>query len=87
MKRKVWIFVQHQLPKRNSQSREPNRKAFAYEPWNMAVKLDAHGMRPMRFLSACVWFHDVTSFSDASGMVCVRVGTCFYIGASGSLLW
>jgi len=39
----------------------------------MAVKLDAHGMRPMRFLSACVWFHDVTSFSDASGMVCVRV--------------
>jgi len=25
-------------------------------------KLDAHGMRPMRFLSACVWFRDVTSF-------------------------
>jgi len=29
-------------------------------------------MRPVRFLSACVWFRDVTSFSDAPGMVCVR---------------
>jgi len=38
------------------------------------VKLYAHGMRPVRFLSACVWFRDVTSFSDASGMVCVWVG-------------
>jgi len=41
----------------------------------------------MHFLNACVWFRDVTSFSDASGMVCVRVGTCFYIDASDSLLW
>jgi len=30
-------------------------------------------MRPVRFLDACVWFRDVTSFSDASGMVCIRV--------------
>jgi len=30
-------------------------------------------MRPMHFLSACVWFRDVTSFSDASDMACVRV--------------
>jgi len=30
-----------------------------------------HG--PVRFSGACVWFRDVTSFSDASGMVCVRV--------------
>jgi len=30
-------------------------------------------MRPVRFWGACVWFCDVTSFSDASGMVCVRV--------------
>jgi len=52
-----------------------------------AFKLDAHGMRPMRFLSACGWFRDVTSFFDASGMVCGRVGTCFYIDASDSLLW
>jgi len=42
---------------------------------------------PVRFLSVCVWFRDVTSFSDASGMVCVRVGTCFYIEASDSPLW
>ena len=39
------------------------------------------------FLSACVWFRDATSISDASGMVCVRVGTCLYIDASDSLLW
>jgi len=51
------------------------------------VKLDAHGMRPMCFLSACIWFRDVTSFSDVSGMVCVRVGTYFYIDASDLLLW
>jgi len=51
------------------------------------VKLDEHGMGPMGFLSACVWFRDVTSFSDASGMVCVRVGTCYYIDASDSLPW
>jgi len=38
MKRKVWILVQHLLPKRNSQSWEPNRKALAYEPWNMSVR-------------------------------------------------
>jgi len=41
----------------------------------LKLKLDVHSMRPLRFLSACVWFRDVTSFSDASGMVCVRVGT------------
>jgi len=41
----------------------------------------------MRFLSACVWFRDVISFSDASGMDCVRVKTCFYIDVSDSLLW
>jgi len=35
----VWILVQQLLPKRNSQSWEPNRIALAYEPWNMAVKL------------------------------------------------
>ena len=35
--------------------------------------LYAHDMCPVRFLSACVWFRDVTSFSDASGMACVRV--------------
>jgi len=39
MKRKVWILVQHLLPKRNSQSLEPNRKALEYEPWNMSVGL------------------------------------------------
>ena len=33
----------------------------------VGLKLYAHGMRPMRFLSACVWFRDVTSFPDASG--------------------
>jgi len=32
------------------------------------IKLYAHGMRPVRFFGACVWFRDVTSFSDASGM-------------------
>jgi len=26
------------------------------------LKLDAHGMRPVRFLGACVCFRDVTSF-------------------------
>jgi len=36
-------------------------------------KLYAHGMRPVRFLSACVWFRDVTSSSNVSDMVCVRV--------------
>jgi len=39
MKRKVWILVQRPLPKRNSQSWEPNRKALPYEPWNMSVGL------------------------------------------------
>jgi len=39
------------------------------------------------FLSACVWFRDVIFFSDAPGMVCVRLGTCFYIDTSDSLLW
>ena len=39
MKRKVWILVQHLLPKRNSQRWEPNLKALAYEPWNMSVRL------------------------------------------------
>jgi len=40
IKRKVWILVhvQHLPPKRNSQSWEPNRKALAYEPWNMPVR-------------------------------------------------
>ena len=37
------------------------------------ITSDAHGMRPVRFFGACVWFRDVTSFSDASDMVCVRV--------------
>jgi len=37
------------------------------------LKLYAHSMRPVRFLSVCVWFRDVTSFFDASGIVCVRV--------------
>ena len=32
------------------------------------LKLDAHDMRPVRFLSAWVWFRDVTSFFDASRM-------------------
>jgi len=63
----------------------PERKSRPHD--NEGIKLDAHGMRPMRFLSACVWFRDVTSFSDASGMVCIRVKTCFYIDASDSLLW
>jgi len=39
MKRKVWILVQHLLPKRNSQSWERNRKALAYEPLNISVTL------------------------------------------------
>jgi len=39
----------------------------------LSLKLYAHGLCPLRFLGACVWFRDVTSFSDASGMVCVRV--------------
>jgi len=39
MKRKVWILVQQLLPKRNSESWEPNRQALAYEPWNMSVRL------------------------------------------------
>jgi len=38
-----------------------------------SLKLYSHGMRPVRFLSACVWLPDVTSFSDAAGMVCVGV--------------
>jgi len=29
---------------------------------NVTIKLNAHGMRPVRFFNACVWFHDVTSF-------------------------
>jgi len=37
------------------------------------LKLYAHGMCPVRFLGAWVWFRDVTSFSDVSGLVCVRV--------------
>ena len=36
------------------------------------LKVNAHGMRPVRFLSACVWLRDATSFSDAFGMICVR---------------
>jgi len=43
-------------------------------------------MHTIHFLSACVWFRDVTSFSDGSGMVCIREGTRFYIYASDSLL-
>jgi len=41
--------------------------------WFMWLKLYAHGMRPIRFLSASVLFRDVTSFSDAFGTVCIRV--------------
>jgi len=40
---------------------------------NLSIKPYVHGMRPMLFLSACVWFRDVTSISDASGVVSVRV--------------
>jgi len=47
-------------------------KTYSSIACNMTLKLYAHGMRPMRFLSECVWFRDVTSFSDSSGMVCVR---------------
>jgi len=36
----------------------------------IAVKLDAHDMCPTHFLSTCVRFRDVTSFTDATGMVC-----------------
>jgi len=47
--------------------------------WSMSVawciKLYAHGMRPLRFSGVCVWFRDVTSFFDTSGMVYVRVET------------
>jgi len=39
MKRKVWTIVQQLLSKRNSQSWEPSRKALAYEPWNMSVRI------------------------------------------------
>jgi len=53
------------------------------------LKLYAHVMRPVRFLVACVWFRDVTSFSDASGMVCVRIEPVFILThqthCSGSL--
>jgi len=42
MKREVWILVQQLLPKRNSQSWEPNQKALAYEPWNISVRLRGH---------------------------------------------
>jgi len=44
-----------------------------YQKEQVNVKLYAHGILPVRFLSACVWFRDVTSFSDASGIVSVRV--------------
>jgi len=47
--------------------------AAGYMQLCSSIKLNEHGMRPVRFLGACVWFRDVTSFSDASGMVCVRV--------------
>jgi len=40
---------------------------------NIGLKLYAHGMRPVHLLGACVWFRDITSFSDASGIVCVQV--------------
>ena len=39
------------------------------------LKLYAHGMCPLRFSGACVWFCDVTSFFNAPGMVCLRVET------------
>ena len=45
---------------------------FSFTVWvlglglGVRLKLYAHGMRPVRFLSACVWFHNVTSFSDAT---------------------
>jgi len=34
---------------------------------------NAHGMCHVRFLGSCVWFCDVMSFFDASGMVCIQV--------------
>jgi len=46
---------------------------FKLKIFSDLLKLDAHGVRTVRFLSACVWFRNVTSFSDASGMVYVRV--------------
>jgi len=39
MKRKVWILVQQLLPKRKSQSWEPNRKVLPYKLWNISVRL------------------------------------------------
>jgi len=39
MKRKLWMLVQHLLPKRNSQSCEPNQRTLAYELWYMSVRL------------------------------------------------
>jgi len=53
--------------------RAPITGCEAFPCTQQSIKLDAHGMRPKRFLSACAWFRDVTSFSDVSGMVCVRV--------------
>jgi len=41
--------------------------------FTLIITLYPHGMRPVRFLSASVWFRDVMSFSDVSGVVCVRV--------------
>jgi len=63
-----------QLSKFHGKRIPPNVEAVGHQ-W---LKLDAHAMCPVRFFSACVWFRDVTSFSDAPGMVCVRVGACFY---------
>jgi len=52
---------------------------WARRRYKQLLKLYAHGMRLVRCLGACVWFCDVTSFSDASGMVCVRVEPVFML--------
>jgi len=37
-------------------------KTYSSIACNMTLKLYAHGMRPMRFLSECVWFRDSRPF-------------------------
>ena len=51
------------------------------------IMLNAHGMRPVPFLNACLWFRDVTSFLWCVGYGLSSSRTCFYIDASDSLLW
>jgi len=44
-------------------------------------------MRPVHFLNACVWFHNVTSFLWCVWCDLSSSRTCFYIDASDSQLW